>query len=225
MKTQELLRNCYLCGELDAEELEAIADIVLIRSVSKGETLFFEGDPASGFYTLVSGLIRVYKASPDGKEYTLHIIYPGQMFAEAAIFGSETFPAHCMSLEESIVAFFPKKSFTALLSKSPQISLKMISGLSRFVREFNQQIEDLSLKEVSARLAAYLIKKAVASGGNKIILDRSKSELASSLGTISETLSRNFRKMKELGIIDIDSKNIIIHDINKLRAIAEGEKI
>jgi len=146
------------------------------------------------------------------------------MFAEAAIFGSETFPAHCISLEESVVAFFPKKSFTELLSNSPQISLKMISALSRFVREFNQQIEDLSLKEISARLAAYLLKKATASDGKKIVLDRSKSELASSLGTIGETLSRNFRRMKELGIIDIDGRNIIIRNIDKLRDLAEGEK-
>jgi len=225
MSIRELLRSCYLCKELNANELDAIVDIILIRTVSRKEVLFFQGDPATGFYTLLSGLVRVYKASPDGKEYTLHIIRPGQMFAEAAIFGSEVFPANSMALEESVVAFFPKDSFINLIAESPQISLKMISALSGFVHDFNQQIEDLSLKEISARLASYLLRKAKDSGSEILVLETSKSELANSLGTISETLSRNFRKLSELGIIEIDGKNIAILHPVKLKNIANGEKI
>ena len=202
-----------------------IADIVSIRKVDKSEILFFQGDRADGFYTLLSGRVRIYKASPDGKEYTLHIIRPGQMFAEAAIFGGEIFPANCMALEDSTVAFFPRVNFINLITQSPQISLKMISALSGFVREFNQQIEDLSLKEVSARLASYLLRKASKAKNDKIILDISKSELANLLGTISETLSRNLKKMRELGVIEVDGKDITILDPARLQSIAEGEKI
>ncbi len=224
MSTTEILKSCYLCKELDEQELNALAEIVLIRTVDKGEVLFFQGDPASGFYTLLSGLIRIYKSSPEGKEYTLHTIRPGQMFAEAAIFGGEVFPANCMAIEDSVAAFFAKDRFINLIVNSPQISLKMISALSGFVRDFNQQIENLSLKEVSARLALFLLSQSKASGQNKIVLDISKSELANSLGTISETLSRNFRKMKELGVIDVSGNNISILDFKKLRTIARGEK-
>ena len=225
MSTAELLKSCYLCKELDDEELNSLAEIVFIRSIDKGEILFFQGDPANGFYTLLSGLIRIYKSSPDGKEYTLHTIRPGQMFAEAAIFGGNKFPANCIALEESVVAFFAKDRFVKLIGDSPQISLKMISALSGFVRDFNRQIENLSLKEISARVALFLLHKAESTGQNIIVLDISKSELANSLGTISETLSRNFRKMKDLGAIEIDGKNISILDFDKLQAIAEGEKL
>jgi len=225
MSTTEILKNSYLCKELNSQELNSIAEIVIIRTIDKGEILFFQGDPANGFYTSLSGSIRIYKASPDGKEYTLHIIRPGQMFAEAAIFGGKVFPANCIALEDSVVAFFPKDKFIDLLAASPQISLKMISALSGFVRDFNQQIENLSLKEISARLALFLLNQAKISGGNNIILATSKSQLASSLGTISETLSRNFKKMKELGVVEIDGKNITILDFEKLKIIAEGEKV
>ncbi len=225
MDTHQLLGRSYLCAELNGSELNSIAEIVSIRKVAKGEMVFFQGDPATGFYTMLSGSIRIYKASPDGKEYTLHIIRPGQMFAEAAIFGSEVFPANCTALENSIIAFFPKDRFIRLISESPQISLKMISALSGFVRDFNQQIEDLSLKEVSSRIAAYLLRKSEKSGKKTIILERSKSELANSLGTISETLSRNLKKMRESGIIEVDGKKITIFDFDRLQALAEGEKI
>lgn len=225
MDIRRLLHRNYLCSELDKSELDSIVGIVSVRKVARGETVFFQGDPATGFYTLLSGSIRIYKASPEGKEYTLHVIRPGQMFAEAAIFGGAVFPANCMALEDSTIAFFPKDKFIKLISESPQISLKMISALSRFVREFNQQIEDLSLKEVSSRLAAYLLRKSEESGKKSVILQRSKSELANSLGTISETLSRNLKKMRELGIIEVDGKEIKIIDRNRLQQLAEGEKI
>jgi len=225
MSTAEILKSCNLCRELNEQELNALAEIVLIRAVDRGEILFLQGDPAHGFYTLISGMIRIYKASADGKEYTLHTIRPCQMFAEAAIFGGKLFPANCIALEESVVAFFPKDRFVNLIADSPQISLKMISALSGFVRDFNQQIENLSLKDVSARLALFLLRQAKASGQSKIVLKTSKSELASSLGTISETLSRNFRKMKESGVIDINGNGISILDFNRLRAIAEGGKV
>ena len=117
MSTTEILKSCYLCKELDEQELNALAEIVLIRTVDKGEVLFFQGDPASGFYTLLSGLIRIYKSSPEGKEYTLHTIRPGQMFAEAAIFGGEVFPANCMAIEDSVAAFFARVPMISSASK------------------------------------------------------------------------------------------------------------
>ncbi len=225
MNSLELLKNCYLCKELDDQELNTLAEIVFIRTVDRGEILFLQGDPANGFYTLLSGLIRIYKSSPDGKEYTLHTIRSGQMFAEAAIFGGKIYPANCIALDDSVVAFFPKEKFVGLITESPQISLKMISALSGFVREFNQQIENLSLKEISARLALFLLNQAENTGKKTVVLDISKSELANSLGTISETLSRNFKKMRELNVIGIDGNSISILDFDKLRAIAEGRKI
>jgi len=157
MPFESLLKNCYLCRDLDENELAALNAIASFRKVKKGEMIFFEGDSATGFFVLLTGQVRIYKASPDGKEYTLHLINPGQMFAEAAIFRGETFPANGAALRDSAVAFFPKDKFTALVTGSPQISLKMLSALSGFVRQFNRQVEELSLKEVSARLASYFL--------------------------------------------------------------------
>jgi CRP/FNR family transcriptional regulator len=225
METLKLLHNCPLYRDLDQRELESLAEITSIRRLKKSGMIFFEGDPATGFYVLLSGLVRVYKASPDGREYTLHRIRPGQTFAEAAVFGGGTFPANSVALEDSIVAFLPKERFLALIKTSPEMSLKMLATLSAFVRDFNQQIEDLSLKEVSARIASYLLRKAEQSGSMEIMLEVSKAELARSLGTISETLSRNLRKMRELALIRVRGKEIAILDPARLRALADGERI
>ncbi|MFH1754955.1 MAG: Crp/Fnr family transcriptional regulator [Candidatus Latescibacterota bacterium] len=225
MDTKNLLRNSYLCKELNGEELEALQQIVSVRRVSKGAILFLQGDEATGFYLLLSGQVRIYQVSPEGKEYTLHRIRPGEMFAEAAIFKGRTFPANCMAVEDSQAAFFPKRAVIDLLTRSPQISLKMIGALSAFVRDFNRQIEDLSLKEVPARIASWLLRMSEKSGGSVLTLDTTKSELATSLGTISETLSRNFKKLREIDVIRVEGNTITLLDIPRLQSIADGEKI
>jgi len=218
------LSRSHLCSGLNKKELEAIAAVVVFRTVGKDEILFFEGDPASGFYVLLTGKIRIYKSSPDGKEYTLHLIGPGQIFAEAAIFRDDIFPANGMAVEDSFVAFFSKNAFLTLLKNSPELSLKIIGSLSAFVRDFNRQVEELSLKEVPARVASFLLSQSEEKKSNIIHLDTSKSELANRLGTIRETLSRNLKKLIDSGIIEVDGKKITILDSARLIAIADGEK-
>ena len=225
MTVLDELRRCHLCTQLDDSELAALNEIISVRSLTKGEILFIQGDAATGFFVLLSGRVRVYKASPDGKEYTLHLIRPGQMFAEVVLFEGDQYPANCAAMEESRVAFFPKGPFLALLERSPRISLKMIGGLSSFVREFNQMVEDLSLKEVPSRLASYLLGEREQTGSDSLSLDISKSELARSLGTVPETLSRNLKRLAELGVISVGGKSIVILDLSRLRSIAEGERI
>jgi CRP/FNR family transcriptional regulator, dissimilatory nitrate respiration regulator len=171
------------------------------------------------------GSVRIYKASPEGREYTLHRIKPGQIFAEAAVFHGNKYPANCQALLDSTVAFFPKADFVRLIERNPQMSLKMIASMAAFLRDFNQTIEMLSLKEVSARLATWLLNAAERTHSNQITLPMSKGDLADVLGTVNETLSRNLRKMIDLGVLEVDNRNIKVLNQARLEAIAAGEKI
>lgn len=109
------LKESPLFAELDEQEIRALSAIVSYRSIARNSVLFLEGDPATGFFVLLSGSVRIYKSSTEGKEYTLHRIRPGQMFAEAAIFRGAGFPANCIATEDSEVAFLPKAGFIQLL--------------------------------------------------------------------------------------------------------------
>jgi len=212
-------------AELANDELEALSRISSVRHIPKESLLFMQGDQALGFFVLLSGSARIYKSSPEGKEYTLHIIRPGQMFAEAAIFGAATYPADCIALEDSEIAFFPKSEFMQLIAEYPELSIKMIVSLSAWLREFSQKLEDLSLREIPARLASYLLEQAELAGSESFDLTVSKTQLASHLGTIIETLSRNLKKLRERGIIEVEGKRISILDRSGLENVADGEKI
>ena len=135
MEISGYVKSSTLFSGLDDKELQALTEVVTVKKVDKGQILFLDGDLATGFYLLFEGKIRVYKSNPDGKEYTIHIIKPGQIFAEVAIFEGKNFPANSMAIENSVVGYFPKERFLQLIQQYPRISLKIIGSLSRFLRD------------------------------------------------------------------------------------------
>ncbi len=202
------------------EDLTMIAQEQVIR---KGQIIFSEGDNGIGFYVVLAGRVKVFKLSMDGKEQILHLFGPGEPFGEVPVFSGQKFPASAATMEECRILFFPRDSFVALVKKTPEVALNMLAILSRRLRRFASLIEDLSLKEVPARLSAYLLYLKNANRGSRdLTLDISKAQLASLLGTIPETLSRILTKMSKQGLIQTDGPRIRILDLEGLEDLAEG---
>ena len=147
--------------------------------------------------------------SPDGKEQIFHIYGEGNPFGEVPVFSGGAFPANAQTLLKSHLLFLPRTDFVGLIAANPSLSLNMLGVLSRRLRQFTVQIENLSLKEVPGRLASYLVYLAEEQGGKAAVtLGISKGQLASLLGTVPETLSRIFAKMSEQGLISVQGKKI-----------------
>lgn len=226
----DLLRRCPLFAGLKEEDLKRIRTIALTKHIGKKGFLFAEGEEAKGFYVILSGRVKLYKVSSEGKEQILHVVSAPDAFAEAALFLEGSYPAFAEALTDCQLLFFPKKDFVQLIEKNPQLSINMIVSLSHFLRRFASLIEELSLKEISSRVAKYLIDLSLRGSregkiSDAVELDLSKTQLASKLGTISETLSRTLAKMKAKGIIDVQKNRIHILDRQTLEEVASGLKI
>jgi CRP/FNR family transcriptional regulator len=226
----EALKRCPLFAGLKEEDLKKIKAVASLKRVGKKQILFSDGEEARGFYVILSGKVKLFKISPEGKEQILHVVSPPEAFAEAALFLEGNYPAFAETLTDSQLLFFPKRDFIQLIERNPQLSINMIVSLSYFLRKFASLIEELSLKEVSSRVAKYLIDLSLKSAKEgrspkEIDLDLSKSQLASKLGTISETLSRSLAKMKAKKIIDVKKNRILILNREALEAVASGLKI
>ena len=181
--SHDLLKRCPLFAGLKEEDLKRIRAIASSRQVSKKEILFSEGEEARGFYAILSGKVKLYKISPEGKEQILHVLSPPDAFAEAALFLEGSYPAFAEALSDSQLLFFPKRDFIQLIEKNPQLSINMIVSLSHFLRRFASLIEELSLKEVSSRIAKYLIDLSLkiskeGKSPREVELDMSKTQLA-----------------------------------------------
>jgi CRP/FNR family transcriptional regulator, dissimilatory nitrate respiration regulator len=222
-KAADVIARIPLFSGLSRGQLAQFQDIALEKSFGKGELVFSEGDDGNGFYVILAGTVKIFKVSPDGKEHILHIFAAGQAFGEVAVFAGEHFPANAEAIQDARVLFFPRAAFVALLEKNPALSLKLLADLSLKLRQFAAQIENLSLKEMPARLATHLLLLSMEQGGSdQVTLRISKGQLASLLGTIPETLSRILAKLSSQQLIRVEGRKIALLDIEGLKSLAES---
>ena len=215
-----------LFAGLSKAQYEALARICVRRSCRKGERLFSEGDAGTGFYMVVTGRVKIFKVSVEGKEQILHLFGPGESFGEVSVFTGQGFPADAVTSAQTVLLFFPRLAFSALIQKDPTLALNMLAQLSGRLRHFAGLIEDLSLKEVPGRLAKYLLYLSGGNGDGEVALDVSKGQLASLLGTIPETLSRILARMNRQGLIRLRGAQIQILDRPGIEQIAlEGKML
>lgn len=225
-KARELLAKVPLFEGLSGGQLEELKQIAVEQEVTRGQVLFTEGTPATGFYVILSGRIKIYKLSIEGKEQILHIFAGGEFFGEVPVFAGGNYPAHAEILEAGRVLFFPRKAFIDLVKREPSLALSLLAILCQRLRRFTRLIEDLSLKEVPGRLAAYLLYLSERRGlAGQVELDITKGQLASLLGTIPETLSRILAKMSQAELIEVNGRSIKLLDREALENLAAGEKL
>ena len=134
------LKKVYIFSGLNEDELERLSKISRQKTYNKGEIIFFDTEPYMGFYITLTGLVKIYKISKDGKEHILHLISPFNTFAEVPLFenfGEEfeenfRYPANSMALEDDTrVILIPARQFRELLLSDNKICIKMVSGFAR----------------------------------------------------------------------------------------------
>lgn len=223
MKLIDIVSNITLFKGLSETHLEKLSDILIDQTFNRSVTIFSEGDEAEGFYAVISGRVKIFKISSDGKEQIIHIFGPGNIFGEVPMFAGGRFPANAEAIEKSRVFFFPRIAFIELIKREPYLAMNMLAELSKKLRQLTRLIEDLSLKEVPGRLATYLLLLNEKVGDYNVIeLDITKTQLAGLLGTIPETLSRILGRMASQGIIEVNGRTVTILNRQALQEISEG---
>ncbi len=214
------LKKSEMFSSLDSEMLQKIALLARWRSFAAREMIFSEGEPCGGFYLLVEGAVKVYKLSGDGKEHVLHLVWPRETFAEAALFLGDTYPAYAETVRASRAVLFPSEPFLALLRAEPDVAIRLMGGMALWLRRLVGQVEVLALRGAASRLAGYLLGLQE---GSAAVLPAPKAVVAAHLGMTPETLSRLFFRMEAQGVINVRGRTITILDASELRRIADGE--
>ena len=222
-----VLKRAPIFSGLDPEDLADLAAVAALREIPRGGALFEEGDEARGFFVCAAGKLKVFKTAPDGREQILHFIFPGETFAEVALFAGRSYPASAQALEASTVAFIPREGLVRMIKKRTDVAFKLLAGSALWVRRLTDLIAEYS-KAVPERVAGYLLAEALRqqptalADGARVRLAVNKGELAAHLGTVPETLSRAFAKLRDEGIIEVEEREITIRDLAGLRDLAAG---
>ena len=194
-----------------------IAGFSELRQFSKGAYLFHEGDSSAGFYVVQRGLIRLHRTNAVGKEQVIHLCRAGESFAEASLVDPSRYPVSAQATEASAVILVPRVRFIDLLRRHPDLALRFIAALGRRLRQLVDLVEDLRLRDSETRLLSWLSRKYSSGRPLTVELDVTKRIFASEMGMTSETLSRTFTKLRELGLIRVDGRRIEILDPSALK--------
>ena len=217
-----LLRSCRLFADLDAPELASILASTVHREYRKGQFLFNEGEASRGFCVLVAGTVKIYRLGPEGRERIIPVVAAGAAFAEAAMF-MQAYPATAEALSAATVLWIEKNGFKQLLARDAKLSFKIMGALVQRLTHLRNVLTDLTLKEVPARFASYVLSLPVP-GEQPIRINISKTTLAQMLGTTKETLSRLLARLSQQRVLTYRGNLIRIGNRARLEKIASGEE-
>ncbi|MDR3665938.1 MAG: Crp/Fnr family transcriptional regulator [Ignavibacteriaceae bacterium] len=223
---KKTITDIPLFSELNNDELEQISSFSHIKKFNKNELIFSDGDKYTGFFIVLKGKVKVFKLSPAGKESVLHIFRPFEEFAEVPLFEQlPIYPVNAQVLEDTVLYFIPNIEFFKFTRDNPKISFKIIAGFAKKLLTLTQKVENLILSDIPNRLAKYIIEEYNKSHKLVIVkpfitLPISKTNLAGYLGTITETLSRTFKKLQDENILEIKGRKIYIIDFPALRKLS-----
>lgn len=219
-------RACRLWRTASDEAVAALALASRVRDVPRGTQIAVEGDAADSFALVVSGRVRVFYLGADGKQITFETLETGDPVAAVAALAGGRNPANAEAATPATVAFVPAKALLDLVESEPQVARTLIADLANRVVNFTAVVQTLAL-DVPSRVARYVFQRALQSGsptsaGLEVSLGMKKGELAMALGTVPETLSRAFAKLKDDGVLEVHGSTVTVLDVRALAAMGSG---
>ena len=194
-----------------------------LRTWNKGAMIFQEGEDAAGIYIVVEGLVKLTRYTYDGREVILHFAEPCMIIAEAAIFLGH-YPATAIALENSSLIFIHRELLFDLMNRHRAILHQVFDSMAIWLKRLVGRIDQLTLNDAAARLINYLLQLLPAkTAGTDVIrpatltLPVKKGELAVMLNMNQASLSRVLRTLQDENLLEVSGRNVILHDIRKLR--------
>lgn len=211
--TAAFLKSLPYFADLPERALAALAARAYPRTYARGELIILEGEEADAAHFVVSGQVRVYMLSPEGREQVLDRLGPGQALNLVPIFDGQPNPASAEAVNAATVLALPREDLLAAVRQNPSLAEALLADLASRLRRLAGLAADLSFRTVRARLARYLLRQAGRPGRRL-----TQAEMAAELGTVRDVVGRTLADFQAEGLIDVERHRIIIRD----RAGLEG---
>jgi CRP/FNR family transcriptional regulator len=214
-----LKRIPYFSG-VGLADLESIEKLVFEKTAGRAEIVVFEGEPAANLFFVVSGAVRVFKTSAEGKEQILSIVRPEESFNDVPIFDGGPNPASARTMGPVLLYGINRNDMEAILRNHPQVALNVTKVLAKRVRQLVSLVEDLSFRHVISRVAKILFEqiRGETSHGPRL----TQQEMAAMAGTAREVVGRSLKELEQQGAIKLDHHRIIVTDKEALQKIMEA---
>lgn len=201
-----------LFAGLPAGEIANFAKLAIRRSYDPKETLFEEGETCQGIWIIASGVVRIYKLTPGGRQVVLAMQPAPGTVAEVPVFDGGPYPATVIAQEPSEAMLILKEDFLAACRRNPELGLRFLRVFGARLRQLVGLVERITFGSVRQRLATMLLESADAAGGAEFTLADTHEEIANQLGTVREVVSRNLGRFQGEGLIRVQRREVAIID-------------
>ena len=228
---RELLRPIPLLDILGEPARRKFLEELTEAHYGKGEYIFRQGDPADYFHIVTRGSVKCVKSSPEGRECTLKVLMPGDLFCcEAAVFDGSPHPGTAQPMGEVSVLRLSKKAYFDMLRNNPDAAIEVIKYLGNRLNEVQEQAKILALDRADQRLASLLVNLAERTGvkdahGYRLGVRLTRQDMANMVGVTTETAIRIMARFKKLRLVAGTAARLVVRDLPRLKELAAARAL
>lgn len=227
--TAALLAEHYLFRDLDAAVIERIASLAVTRRARAGDVLFLKGDEGDALYSVVSGYVRISTSGPGGRTVILNIMGPGDVFGEIALLDGMARTADAFATMQTELITIARRDLMTLLEREPRLAIHLLKLVCQRVRRTSEQVEDSALLAVPGRLAKQLLSMAdlngeAVSGGIRVRLQPSQSELGQMLGISRVCINKHLQRWRRKGWIGLTRGHVVVCNREALHGLVDASR-
>ena len=218
----EVLRRAPLFASLGDEVFAALTEELTEVDLSRGASVFREGDQGDRLYFIVSGKIKLGRTSSDGRENLIAVLGPGELFGEMALFDPHPRNATATAVSETRLAGLSHENMRKAILNSPEVSIQLLQALAARLRRTNESLADLVFSDVPGRVAKALLDLAdrfgrPATDGILVAHELTQEELAQLVGASRETVNKALAEFVQRGWLRLEARAFVILYTPRLR--------
>ena len=220
-----ILRQFNALGAMNKEELKQVSDSKITKKIRKGGTIFDEGDKLNGVYCVRSGVSKLSKLGPNGKEQIVKFATRGEVMGQRFVIAGESTNLSAVAVSDMEVCFVPKECISTTLYENPNFALEVLRHMAHDLKEADDVIVNMSQKTVKQRIAEAFLYLKNNFGENEegfLTLTLSREDIANVVGTATESAIRVISEFKKKGLIYTLGKQVAIKNEQKLKDLAAG---
>jgi CRP/FNR family cyclic AMP-dependent transcriptional regulator len=197
----------------------------------RGQYIFRQGDPADYFHIVTRGSVKCVKSSPEGRECTLKVLMPGDLFCcEASVFDGSPHPGTAQPMGEVSVLRLSKKAYFDMLRSNPDAAIEVIKYLGNRLNEVQEQAKILALDRADQRLASLLVNLAERTGvkesqGYRLGVRLTRQDMANMVGVTTETAIRIMARFKKEHLVSGTASQLVVRDLPRLRQLVAAKTL
>ena len=221
---QCIVREFSSLKALTKDELVNLSDCKTSHIIKKGEVIFEEGENVNGIYCIKDGICKLTKLSANGKDHIVKLVTKGELLGQRSMISDEPVNLSAIALEDMQVCFIPKSEVMGYFDKNNQFSMNVMKTICGDLKDADDHMVNLAQKTVKERLAETLLYLHDTFGENEdnsLKVQLSRDELASMIGTATESCIRLLSDFKKLGLIELTGKKIVLKNIQNLKKLAD----